>query len=298
MSDNLQRAIAAIRSGDKAAGKRLLAQILQAEPGNQTAWLWMSAVVDTDEERAHCLERVLEINPHNETAQRGLEALRQKQTTPPQAHVQPETSSDTGVSQTIWRLDQSATRKCPYCAETIKAEAKVCRFCGRDLKTGQPSEYPTKAVIEQVPHKKRRSFFTIFLAVIGLITIVCCGLYFLGEMLLSSPGTSGSPKEGSVRAEDLVIITKGEWRCYHDSIGNAILEGKVWNSSNIHSLRFVELRATILSSGGSVINTSTGYIDSDILAPNSTSTFRIYVDDPNNEGDDCRIRVESARFAN
>ena len=25
------------------------------------------------------------------------------------------------------------TRDCPYCAETIKAKAKVCRFCGRSL---------------------------------------------------------------------------------------------------------------------------------------------------------------------
>lgn len=24
-------------------------------------------------------------------------------------------------------------RKCPYCAEIIKAEASVCRFCGREM---------------------------------------------------------------------------------------------------------------------------------------------------------------------
>jgi hypothetical protein len=29
--------------------------------------------------------------------------------------------------------DLNGTRQCPYCAETIKADAKICRFCNRPL---------------------------------------------------------------------------------------------------------------------------------------------------------------------
>lgn len=32
------------------------------------------------------------------------------------------------------------TKECPYCAETIKAKAKVCRFCGADLTDDKTSE--------------------------------------------------------------------------------------------------------------------------------------------------------------
>lgn len=31
------------------------------------------------------------------------------------------------------QLSDGAHRKCPHCAEVIKQEAKVCRFCGRDV---------------------------------------------------------------------------------------------------------------------------------------------------------------------
>jgi hypothetical protein len=33
----------------------------------------------------------------------------------------------------------SDTQECPYCAETIKAKAKICRYCGSKLSQEQPA---------------------------------------------------------------------------------------------------------------------------------------------------------------
>ncbi len=34
------------------------------------------------------------------------------------------------------RADDGPSKVCPFCAETIKEAAKVCRFCGRELPVG------------------------------------------------------------------------------------------------------------------------------------------------------------------
>lgn len=34
-------------------------------------------------------------------------------------------------------LRSGAIRKCPYCAELVRLEARVCRYCGRDIPIGK-----------------------------------------------------------------------------------------------------------------------------------------------------------------
>lgn len=65
----------AYRAGNKAEARTLLERAIEVDSYSETAWLWLSAVVDTPEEQQTCLENVLVINPENDRARQGLKSL-------------------------------------------------------------------------------------------------------------------------------------------------------------------------------------------------------------------------------
>ncbi len=71
----LSEAIELARTGDKARARVLLEQVIQADQYDETAWMWMATVVETDAERREALEIVLESNPANAGAREALNRL-------------------------------------------------------------------------------------------------------------------------------------------------------------------------------------------------------------------------------
>lgn len=65
----------ALLAGDKARAQDLLQTAVQLDPRSEEAWMWLSGVFTAPNDMAECLQRVLEINPHNEQAREGLHWL-------------------------------------------------------------------------------------------------------------------------------------------------------------------------------------------------------------------------------
>ncbi len=75
----LEMGIAAARSGNRAEARMLLEGVTLQEPDNAQAFLWLGFVLDEPRLAIRCLERVIELEPDNTQAKRGLAWLRSQQ---------------------------------------------------------------------------------------------------------------------------------------------------------------------------------------------------------------------------
>ena len=98
-----------------------------------------------------------------------------------------------------------AEKKCPYCAETIKTEAKVCRFCGRDLVTGQPPALVKAS--GQLPKA---------LAAVVIMVVIVGGGFFAYSFRKNQQKAKADVVAAAMKADadialdgDIFIVTKG-----------------------------------------------------------------------------------------
>jgi tetratricopeptide (TPR) repeat protein len=79
MSETVQRAIQSARAGRRTEARNLLLDVVESDPHNETAWMWLSGLVDSLEDRIIACENVLTINPANERVRTYLAQLQHQQ---------------------------------------------------------------------------------------------------------------------------------------------------------------------------------------------------------------------------
>ncbi len=117
----LRGGIEATKAGEKDKARRLLEQVIEADQTKEMAWLWLSAVVDTSEERIRCLEMALKLNPANQDAKMALEWLRSGVVSEPSPQVEPERVF------------------CGRCGAVNTVEDNFCRHCGHPFRSREES---------------------------------------------------------------------------------------------------------------------------------------------------------------
>jgi|SRR5579859_11167 len=70
------QALAAIEAGNRELARRLLAELVRINGRHEQGWLRLATVVDTRQQIADCLQRVVTLNPNNVTAREWLDQVR------------------------------------------------------------------------------------------------------------------------------------------------------------------------------------------------------------------------------
>jgi Tfp pilus assembly protein PilF len=74
----LKMAIRTAQAGNKSAARVMLRRVLSEDKRNERAMMWMAKLADNKSDRAQWLNRVLVVNPNNETARDTLKKMHYK----------------------------------------------------------------------------------------------------------------------------------------------------------------------------------------------------------------------------
>lgn len=208
----LSSGIAAAKKGDFLQARKLLLTLLDEDEQNEKAWLWLSSVVESSEDKRICLENVLTINPANAAAIRGIQRLDahddgddsedneiviKTEITPvspaasilyPDRTVREWRFSDPPLAQKavdysiqsesgyddIWEGEQTI---CPYCAEELDYEEWRCPTCKRNLRLS--------AYRHQKPSSDLLIYSVLVFGIAQLSLLLVVGHLIVGESVLT-----------------------------------------------------------------------------------------------------------------
>lgn len=141
LTDKLEQGIAAAKAGNKIGARQLLKDVVKADETQVEAWLWLSQLVDSLEERQICLENILTLEPDNQFAQEelaGVKAEQEKFFAP--AYLAEDTLADIADRPEPAPADSLPEKDeidnpwlCPYCLALTRPKDSTCSTCGKSL---------------------------------------------------------------------------------------------------------------------------------------------------------------------
>ena len=183
----------------KQQARDLLTQVIDLDSSNVQAWLWLSTVLDSVEDKITCFENVLFLDPKNQYAETSLRQLRQylAESSHPSARAtvisdqsEPAYSGNSEQPPYEWANDPQPTspypeperapedgppphrarpEKCPFCEKSIFSMDMVCPHCEVPLVMDCPAcntlmdvEWPTckRCGFEMGDYKLGSVYFT------------------------------------------------------------------------------------------------------------------------------------------
>ncbi len=204
LEQTLQSGIDAAEAGQKNKARSLLTDVAEADPANVEAWVWLSQVVDSLEDKAACLENILTLDPGNEFAQSELDRVKATQ----QQLFAPTYPSDIDEPRPLPNIPEAAKQPitveypyndefddewlCPYCLSPTQPAHRQCPVCRNPLISRQRIQpdrtvWLWRGIFLQIT-------LAVFLAAFAISAFVVLGkLNGISNSLLLTPAYVGFP---------------------------------------------------------------------------------------------------------
>lgn len=157
----LAEAITAAKLGQRQLARQLLAELVERDPKNESAWLWIAALSEDKQQAFNALSRVLDINPNNQQALNALALARLQESSirfgsggrkPPSGdngHQPGEAGQAAATSAPL-----PAAWVCPVCTAPSPRAERRCPRCGILAMLADPEEFAqNKGVNEDAVHQ-------------------------------------------------------------------------------------------------------------------------------------------------
>jgi hypothetical protein len=160
----LAQAVAAVNGGDLVQGRALLEKILESDPRNDWAWVWLSGCVQDPLQRRICLQQALKVNPQNTAAQDGIKVLDGELTQASSAA--PSLLESRLAAIGMGEQEPAATAPAPAAEAAIPQSSgeAMAGDAGQAVEGGSP------------PRRRKRGLLVLLIVLVLLLGALVCGL--------------------------------------------------------------------------------------------------------------------------